>query len=260
MGIIVKNLTFTYGTRPILKDVSFELATNELVAVLGPNGVGKSTLFKCILGLLRQYEGEIHINEFNAKKITEKELSRQIAYIPQSHNPVFNFSVFDMVLMGTTGQVSSVSSPGPKERQKVMDCLDRLGIQHLYNRSYTFISGGERQLVLIARAMAQNAKIMIMDEPTANLDYGNQIRVLEQIKSLSKEGYTIILSTHNPDQSYLYADRILAIYDGKLIADGNPKDVITTELIRTLYDVNITVESLHDDKIRFCVPDELISK
>jgi iron complex transport system ATP-binding protein len=112
--------------------------------------------------------------------------------------------------------------------------------------------------VLISRALAQQAKILVMDEPTANLDYGNQMRVLDQIKSLSKEGYTIILSTHNPDQSYLFADRILALNGGKLIADGTPKDIITTELIRTLYNVDITVESLHDDNIRFCVPNSLI--
>jgi iron complex transport system ATP-binding protein len=163
-----------------------------------------------------------------------------------------------MVLMGTTSQVSNISSPGPKQRELVMASLERMGITHLFNRSYNFISGGERQLVLISRALAQQAKILVMDEPTANLDYGNQMRVLDQIKSLSKEGYTIILSTHNPDQSYLFADRILALNGGKLIADGTPKDIITTELIRTLYNVDITVESLHDDNIRFCVPNSLI--
>ena len=258
MGIMVNNLKFSYGIRPILDDISFEITKNELVALLGPNGVGKSTLFKCILGLLKKYEGTIKLNEYDAKTISEKELAKLIAYIPQSHSPVFNFSVFDMVLMGTTSQVSNISSPGAKQREIVMDSLERMGITHLYNRSYNFISGGERQLVLISRAIAQQAKILIMDEPTANLDYGNQLRVLDQIKSLAKEGYTIILSTHNPDQSYLFADRILAVYGGKLIADGSPKDIITTELIRTLYNVDITVESLHDDNIRFCVPNSLI--
>ncbi len=258
MSISVQNLKFRYGVRPILDDISFEITKNELVALLGPNGVGKSTLFKCVLGLLKKYEGTIKLNEYDAKTIKEKELAKLIAYIPQSHSPVYNFSVFDMVLMGTTSQVSNISSPGPKQRELVMASLERMGITHLFNRSYNFISGGERQLVLISRALAQQAKILVMDEPTANLDYGNQMRVLDQIKSLSKEGYTIILSTHNPDQSYLFADRILALNGGKLIADGTPKDIITTELIRTLYNVDITVESLHDDNIRFCVPNSLI--
>jgi iron complex transport system ATP-binding protein len=136
----------------------------------------------------------------------------------------------------------------------VEEALGRLGITNLRNRGYTQISGGERQLVLIARALAQQTRVLILDEPTANLDFGNQIRVLTQIRSLVKEGYTIIQSTHNPEQTFMFSDRVLALYDGRVLASGAPSDIVTEELMRKLYGVDIKVQSLFQDKARACVP------
>lgn len=254
MSVRVIDLSFSYGSREILHNISFDIKKRNLVCLLGPNGVGKSTLFRNILGILSGYKGTILVNEQNTAGLSIEQMAKLIAYIPQSHETTFNFSVFDMVLMGTTSQTSLISIPGKKQRELVETALERLGIGHLKNRGFAQISGGERQLTLIARALVQQTKVLIMDEPTANLDYGNQIRVLEQVKSLTDDGYTIIQATHQPDQAFLFADEVLALKDGKILAQGSPKEIITTDFINTLYDVTVDVQSLYDDQMRVCVP------
>jgi iron complex transport system ATP-binding protein len=207
-----------------------------------------------MLGLLRNYTGEILIDGENTRSLTQKQLARKVAYIPQSTAPVFNYTVADVVLMGTTSLTSGFSSPGEKERVYVTQALETLNIQHLQDRMFMNISGGERQLVLVARALAQQAGILFMDEPTANLDYGNQVRVLEQVRRLSGSGYTVIQSTHNPEQAFLYADEVLAVKDGTIAAHGSPNEVMDAGLIRDLYGIEAQVESLMDDRMRVCIP------
>ena len=258
MSITVENLSFSYGDIPVLKNVSFSANDGELLAVLGPNGVGKSTLFKCILGLLSGYTGRAIVNGQDCSKLSSRQLSQLIAYIPQSHYPSFNYSMLDMVLMGVTSQLSTFSSPGKEHKKQAEKAMEQLGILHLKDRGYTHVSGGERQLALIARAIVQNAKVLIMDEPASNLDYGNQMRVIQEVKRLTSEGYTIIESTHNPDQAFMSADRILAIYNGTVIADGTPKDVINSDLIKALYGVDVDILSAAGDRIRFCVPTSML--
>ena len=258
MSIEVSNLSFSYENRLIIDKINFKAEDNQLVSVLGPNGVGKSTLFRCMLGLLKGYKGQILIKGKDIKKLGVGEMARLIAYIPQSHFPSFNYSVFDMVLMGTTVQVSSISSPGKKQIELVEKVLEKMGIYHLKDRGYMQISGGERQLVLLARALAQEARILILDEPTSNLDFGNQIKVMAQIKNLAREGYSIIQSTHNPDQTFLFSDKIIAMKDGKILKCGKPVDVFSNDLIQGLYEINVKVQSLYDDKIRVCIPCEAI--
>jgi iron complex transport system ATP-binding protein len=202
--------------------------------------------------MLNNYQGEIYIDGQNTQGLSIEKMARLVSYIPQSHTPTFSYTVFDMVLMGTTVMTSVIGTPGKKQRKLTMEALERMGILHLKDRSYMQISGGERQLTLIARALVQQTKFLIMDEPTANLDYGNQIRVLEQIKNLTQEGYTIFQATHQPDQAFLFADEVLAMKDGKVLAQGKPKDIITKEFIHCLYDVE--VQSIFDDKMRVCVP------
>lgn len=257
--IQVIDLSFSYAVDiPILSDISFGIESGRTVCLLGPNGVGKSTLFKCMLGLLTGYSGKIIIDGAEIKKITPKQLARKVAYIPQSSIPAFNYPVSVVVLMGTTSLVGGISSPGRREVGCVEKALKTLNIEHLRDRMFMNISGGEKQLVLIARALAQQAKILFMDEPTANLDYGNQVRVLEQIKALAKQGYTVILSTHNPDQAFMYADDVLAILDGKIAAYGAPNKVMDKSLLEKLYNVNVSVESLYSDSVRVCIPDAVI--
>lgn len=254
MSIQINNLSYSYTNRMAIKNVSFSVGSGTLLCVLGPNGVGKSTLFKCILGLLPYKQGTIMIEGRNQKDLSDREMAENIAYIPQSHVPNFNFTVMDVVLMGTTCLVSPLKSPGKQQCALAEDALEKVGIAHLRDRGYVRISGGERQLVMIARALAQQAKILVMDEPTANLDYGNQIRILQCIKNLTKEGYTVIQSTHHPDQAFTYADQVLALSGGEMLSMGTPYEMITEGLIKTLYDIDVHIESLCNGSMRVCVP------
>lgn len=252
--IEIQNLSFSYGSREVLKNVSFCAQNGEVLSVLGPNAVGKSTLFSCILRLLTPNSGEILIDGVSIATLSAKELARRIAFIPQSHNPVFNYSVFDMALMGSTAQLGAFTSPGKAQNEAVENALERLGILHLKDRGYLQLSGGERQLTLIARALVQNARILVMDEPSASLDYGNRLRVMHTVRALAAEGYCIIQSTHDPDQAYLYSDQILALFDGKVLAHGAPKDIFDASLISKLYGVEVEVCKINNDAARVCIP------
>lgn len=255
MSIEVKGISFSYGERPVLRDVSFRANEGEMLCVLGPNGVGKSTLFNCILGILRPKHGEILLEGQAVQDFSVRELARKIAFVPQSHAPTFNYSVFDMVLMGTTAHVGGISSPGKQEIKLAEDAIERVGITHLTKRGYMHISGGERQLALIARALAQQATLVIMDEPTANLDYGNQLRILIRVRDLVKsERLTVIQSTHNPDHVFLFADRVLALIDGQVAAFGEPKTAVTEKLIEALYGVKVRLDDSNGDGYTACRP------
>ena len=197
-----------------------------VVALLGRPNVGKSTLFKCLLGLSASYEGKITINGESTAGIPPERLAKLVAYIPQSHDTAFNLSVFDMVLMGTTAGLRGFRMPSQKESEITCQALKRLGILSLKDRDYQKISGGERQLVLIARALAQQTKVLIMDEPTANLDYGNSLRVLDQMKSLARQGYTILFSTHITSDLEHIADQIIFIDQGKILLNQSRDELL----------------------------------
>lgn len=239
MSIKISNLNFAYSVRDVLKDITLSVEQGQLLAVLGPNGVGKTTLFRCILGLQPHYKGEIFIDGVDAHTLSARELAHRIAYIPQTHSMAFGYSVQDMVLMGTTHNVSSMSVPRQKELDASNHALEKLGISHLRYQNFAKLSGGEQQLVLIARALAQNAKTLLMDEPTASLDYGNQSLVLRQVRMLADEGYTVLLSTHNPQHALWYADLAVALLDGSVSALGTPNEVVDAKLIEHLYGVKV---------------------
>ena len=254
MSIEVKNLSFSYGDRHVLHDISFSVDKGAFLSILGPNGVGKSTLFRCVLGLLSGYTGTVCVDGVDARTFSIREAARHFSYIPQSSRSIFNYSVFNIILMGRTSGLGTFRSPGKKDRELCRWAMEKVGITHLQNRCFHRLSGGEQQLVLIARALVQQAPVLLLDEPTANLDFGNQLLVLEQAKSLAQEGYTVIQTTHHPEQSYLYSDRILAIQEGRVLTEGTPKEVLTEETIRTLYGVDVQIVSLFHDSARICIP------
>lgn len=254
MSIEVKDLCFSYGEREVLHGVSFKAEQGEFLSILGPNGVGKSTLFRCVLGLLRDYTGSITVEGRDAKSLSIREAAKLVAYIPQSSHPAFNYSVRDIVLMGTTSGLGTFSTPKKEDVRRVEEALEKIGISHLAERCFHRISGGERQLALIARALVQRAPVLMLDEPTASLDFGNQLLVLTQARELAREGYTVIQTTHNPEQSYMFSDRILALRGGEVLTEGRPKDVLTSDMMRQLYSVEVEVSSLFDDRARVCTP------
>ena len=258
MSVRVNHLSFSYGQREVLRDISFAVEKGEFLSVLGPNGAGKSTLFRCVLGLLSGYTGKVWLNDRNVKEFSVRELAGQIAYIPQSSHLVFHYSVLDIVLMGRTHHFSALKGPGRADVQCCLDALEKIDIGHMKDRCFHKLSGGEQQLVLIARALAQDAPVLMLDEPTANLDFGNQLMVLKQVKALAREGYTVIQTTHHPEQSYLFSDRILALQNGRVVANGTPAEVLTNETMKQLYNVDVNVVSLYDDKTCICVPAEFV--
>lgn len=250
MRLEVEHLKFSYrNDKPVMKDLSFSVGKGEFLSVLGPNGAGKSTLFRCILRILTSYEGCIRLDGTDSRTLSERELASRIAYIPQIHRPTFGYSVLDTVLMGTVRQLSPFAMPKKEQRDLAMATLERLGIDWLAERNFAYLSGGEQQLVLVARAMTQQADILIMDEPTSALDYGNQLRVLQEVKALSKEGYTVLLSTHNPQHAMSFADTILALSRGRVAACGPANEVLTSELVRELYDVEVEFANVGSDRV-----------
>ena len=251
-SLSVKNLSFSYGQREVLHNISLEAREGEFLSILGCNGVGKSTLFRCMLGLLEGYSGEVLVDNKNIKSMAPGEIASYIAYIPQTSAPVFNYSVEDMVLFGTTAGMGRLSSPGREEMERVDSALRRMGIESYRERCFHQLSGGEKQLVIIARAIAQNAKILMLDEPTASLDFGNQMLVLKQIRSLADEGYTVIQTTHNPEHSYMFSDSITAIKNGSILIDAEPEKVLTKEIISSIYGIDVDINSLYEDRVRVC--------
>jgi len=237
----VRDLTFAYKKTPVLSGISFDAEPGELLAILGPNGVGKTTLFRCILGEQKRYSGTIAIDGADLRTLSARETAHRVAYIPQTHAMTFRFSVRDVVLMGTSHTLSPLASPGRVQERIAEEALEKLGIGHLSNRSFDTLSGGEQQLAYVARALAQQAKILLMDEPTSSLDYGNQLRVLDVVKDLAGDGYTVLLSTHNPQHALWYADRVLALFDGSVAAFGGTEETLTTELLKTLYGTSVNL-------------------
>ncbi len=244
MRIEARNIEFSYKGNKVLSGLDFSADSGDVVAVLGPNGVGKSTLFRCMLGFLKPQKGAVLIDGVDIRKMSSAEAARRIAYIPQSVSPVFNYTVLDTVLMGVTNRLGLFQSPRPKDVAKAVDVLNSLGIAHLKHRGCGQISGGERQLALLARALVQEAGVLIMDEPTSNLDYGNSWRVMERISALAGGGYTVFFSTHDPNQAFLHAGRVLVIKEGKVLAFGTPRETLTEELLSDLYNINVSLRSV----------------
>ncbi|WP_037373199.1 ABC transporter ATP-binding protein [Anaerovorax odorimutans] len=255
--IEVNNIKFSYGKREILKDLSFRMEEGEFVCILGANGCGKTTLLKTMLGLLKPQSGNVLLYGEDIHKMDEKALAQKVAYIPQNHVPPFPFSVMDVVLMGRTPHMNKYYCPVAKDKDIAMDALNRLGILSYASRKYTELSGGQRQMVIIARAIAQQTKILIMDEPTASLDFGNQYLMLEQMHRLSKHKMSILMVTHNPDHALYCANRIIAMQDGRVICEGDTSEVISEPVLRDIYGMDVKVRDVDivaDRHITVCVP------
>jgi len=242
--LAVDSLAFGYPQRTVGRDVSFTLGAGEVMCVLGPNGSGKTTLLRTLLGLLPLHEGKILFNGKDFSSFPRREIARFAGYVPQAHQPYFAYSVRDMVLMGRSAHLGTFSTPAAHDREVAARVLESLGISPLADRPVTEISAGERQLALVARALAQEPRLLVMDEPTASLDFGNQVRVLERIAALAAGGISILFSTHDPDHAFLAAQRALLLAEGRVLALGTPREVIRADTLERLYHVAVQVVPL----------------
>lgn len=254
MTLSVEDLAFGYPGKQVGSGASFALGPGEVMCLLGPNGSGKTTLFKTVLGLLRPQGGRILVDGEDVARWPRERLARHLAYVPQAHTAFFPFTVRDIVLMGRATRVGLFATPSARDRAAAEAALDSLGIGGLADRAYTEISGGERQLALVARALAQEPKLLVMDEPTASLDFGNQVRVLERIAALAHSGIAVVLSTHDPDHAFLCADRVALLHGGRLVRLGPPAEAVTPETLKLLYGVDVSIVRPPGSDRPVCVP------
>lgn len=247
-----EHLCYQINGRPLLKNIHFSIHAGDCIALMGGNGAGKSTLLRLLLGLLSPASGTVLLDGTPQAQMTRRAIARWIAYLPQQHSPSFPFSVYQIVLQGRLPLHGLGHAPKRADRDAVWQALIDTGIEDFAERCYTELSGGERQLVLIARALAQQARIILLDEPETGLDYGHQLRLLTRLKQLAEQGYAIVLTTHRPDLALLVANRALILHQGQLIADGHPAAVIDAPLIHRLYQVN--VEQISHNGYQFFFP------
>lgn len=250
--IKLEGISFGYTQKTVLADIDLTIAAGEIVTLLGPNGCGKSTLIKIMLGVLRPARGNIFYNGEDIRRLGAKYLAKQIAYVPQTHKSSFPYTVRDIVLMGRIPHKTFFFRYSKSDGEIAEKAMESLSILPLANRAYTEISGGERQLTLIARALAQGARTFIMDEPAGGLDYGNQLKLLDQIIKLSRGGYTFIKATHSPEHALWIADRAVMIKNGVIMADGAAAEIINTKNLLQLYNARVNV--LSNGSFRVCVP------
>ncbi len=253
MRLEAVDLAIGYPGHPVGKGISLALETGEVLGLLGPNGAGKTTLFRTLLGLQPPLDGVAMVDGVPLARLRPAEIARRLAYVPQAHVTEFSYSVLDVVLMGRTARLGPYSTPGAPDVRMALGRLDSLGIGALADADYTRISGGQRQLVLIARALAQEAPILVMDEPTASLDFGNQTLVLARIRALAADGYGVFLSTHDPDHALMVADRVAIMAEGGLAAAGPAADVVTGDTLSRIYGTPVRVEETPSGQ-RVCVP------
>ncbi len=244
MRLEAHDLAFGYPDHPVGRDVSLAVEPGEVLCLLGPNGCGKTTLFKTLLGLVSAQGGHVTLGSDALTTLPRQEIARRIAYVPQAQSGVFPYTALDLVLMGRTAHRGLFAGPTREDRELAQRALADLGIANLADRDVTRLSGGQRQLVLVARAIAQASPVIVMDEPTASLDFGNQVVVLTEIRRLAERGAGIVLSTHDPDHAFAAATRVALMHEGRIIADGAPSEVLTADRLEAIYHVRVTIERL----------------
>lgn len=239
MMLAAENLAIGHGKGAVASGLSFQVAAGEVLCLLGPNGSGKTTLLRTLLGLLRPLAGRVLCAGEDMAGWDRKRIARTIAYVPQAHAAPFPFTVFDTVLMGRAVHMRPFAQPGAHDRTVAQMALADLDLTPLADRPYTEISGGERQLVLIARALAQEPRILVMDEPAASLDLANQVRVLRQVAGLAARGLSVIMSTHDPDHALICGGQALLLRQGRVLGLGAAREVITAASLSALYDIQV---------------------
>ncbi|WP_300673352.1 ABC transporter ATP-binding protein [Desulfoluna sp.] len=249
----VDALNCSYGSREesILDGITFHVGRGSLCGLFGPNGSGKSTLFRCCLKLLTFQEGRVMMKGKSIHKMGIREMAKTVAYVPQDHKPPFPYLVREVVLMGRTPHMNGLFGVTRQEKEKAEEALALLSMEHLADKTYNSLSGGQRQMVLMARAIAQETEIMFLDEPTSALDFSNQIKIWNTIRKIADSGVTILACTHDPNHVSWFCDEVVVLGDRKVVAKGKPEQVITRETLNLIYSDMCDVGRLNGSKIVF---------
>ena len=245
--------------KPLQRYVNFSVTSGEICCVLGPNGCGKTTLVKTVLGLVPLLSGSIAVDGSDVTKWSAQRLSQTMAYVAQRHDQPFPYLVKDVVMMGRIAKTNGIAGqPTREDRNIVENAMADMGIRHLRDVPYVDISGGELQMVMFARALVQEPQMLILDEPTASLDYGNAVRVIEKVRDLAEAGYAVVMITHSPDHCFMTGANVALFMPARPMLFGPAEQVITSANIRKAYGVNVKlVEFVHDNDevMRMCAPE-----
>lgn len=256
MKLSVENVSFGYDeSREVLHGMTFSYESPEVMCLLGSNGVGKSTLLKCIMGELKPTAGTILMDGKPTGSYSPREMAHRVAYIAQMHTPSFSYKVIDVVTMGRTSHIGYLANPSDSDVEFAYQQLEYLGIERLAERPYTDISGGERQLVMIASALAQEPEALLLDEPTAHLDFGNQFKFVQLVERLHDRGMGVLMTTHFPDHALLLDCTTAILSGGGVVAEGPASEVVTEEALRSIYDIEINIRDI--ERRRICIPGSL---
>lgn len=256
MRLDIDDLGFSYdGGRSVIDGLTLGYESPDALCILGSNGTGKSTLLQCVIGAFKPTRGDVRIDGRPVGSFSARDLARRISYIPQTHVPAFEYPVIDVVTMGRTSIIGRFSTPSAADEERALDKLDFLGIAHLRDKPYTQISGGERQLVMIASALAQEPDVLVLDEPTAHLDFGNQYRFVKLVEQLCAEGMGVIMTTHFPDHALELGGTTAVMSGGRIAHVGPAREVVTADNLRALYGIEINVCTLGERLV--CVPGPL---
>ena len=259
-GVITEGISLSYNSRLVLGDVSLQLRKGAIVTLLGPNGCGKTTLLKIINGLLRPDSGKVYVDGYDVSRMGQTDMARLMGHVPQTQRSSFPFTALDIVLTGRMPHISALSQPGPRDLEKARQAMDMVGASHLSSRPYTQISGGERQLVMIARALAQEPSFLLLDEPTSYLDFKNQHQVLKMISRIARDQeVTVVMTLHDPNHALMFSDELVLLrkltekecgdeqkFKGEsncnhqnVVAAGRPAEVMTPENIFEAYGIEV---------------------
>ena len=255
----VRGVNFTYPgtTRQILHDITFDIHAGEIMEILGPNGAGKSTLLSLMMGFIKADSGSIEIEGEAIGGMTARQIAGKVGYVPQTHEATFDYKVRDFIMMGTAPEKGMFGRPTAEDEAKCQAVMEELSITHLASRSYLQISGGERQQALIARAVMQDPEIILFDEPTAHLDYGNTYRTLRMVKDMAEKGFAVIITTHDPNQALLLGGKAGIIDGGGHMVSGPVDEIVTEEHLSQIYNCDLKLVEIEKMERVACVTPKL---
>jgi iron complex transport system ATP-binding protein len=250
MGALINlnNGEFSYDNNIVFSRLDIEVHSAEVVCILGANGCGKTTLLRCLNGNLPLKKGNIYLENADITTMRIDEVARKVGFVFQEHHAPFPFSVLEVVRMGRAPHLSLFAMPSHRDTEIAEEKLDLVGMYHLRDKPYTQISGGERQLILIARTLAQEPNVILMDEPTSHLDFRNQTIVLQIINKLAEKGLAILMTSHLPDHAMLFSSRVALMKNGNFIAAGKPADVMTEESLREIYGIGVKMVAVKESE------------